>query len=151
MIETRTEGPVAHVTLNRPQVHNAFDRKMVERIRQAFEDVGRRDYVRVVVLEGRGKSFSAGADLNWMRRMIDFTCEENFADAKHLSDMLYAIARCPKPVIARVHGATLGGGSGLVAAVDIALAVESASFGFTEVRLGIIAMDRSQNRRRASA
>ena len=139
MIETRTEGPVAHVTLNRPQVHNAFDSEMVERIRQAFEDVGRRDSVRVVVLEGRGKSFSAGADLNWMRRMIDFTYEENLADAKHMSDMFSAIAQCPKPVIARVHGATLGGGSGLVAAADIALAVESASFGFTEVRLGIIA------------
>ena len=139
MVETRTEGPVAHVTLDRPQVHNAFDREMVGRIRQAFEDLGGRDSVRAVVLEGRGKSFSAGGDLNWMRRTIDFSYEENLADARRLSDMFSAVARCPKPVIARVHGAALGGGSGLVAAADMALAVESAVFGFTEVRLGIVA------------
>ena len=84
MVETRTEGPVAHVTLNRPQVHNAFDREVVERIRWVFEDIGRCDSVLVVVLEGREKSFSAGADLNWMRRMIDFMYEENFAEAKHI-------------------------------------------------------------------
>ncbi len=139
MIETRTEGPVAHVTLDRPQVHNAFDREMVGRIRQAFEDVGGRDSVRAVVLEGRGKSFSAGGDLNWMRRTIDFSYEENLVDARRLSDMFSAVARCPKPVIARVHGAALGGGSGLVAAADMAVALESAVFGFTEVRLGIVA------------
>lgn len=139
MIETRIEGPVAHVALDRPRVHNAFDREMVERIREAFEDVGARDAVRVVVLEGAGKSFSAGGDLNWMRRTIDFRYEENLADARRLAGMFSAVARCPKPVIARVHGAALGGGSGLVAAADIALTVESAVFGFTEVRLGIVA------------
>ena len=93
MVETRTKGPVAHVTLNRPQVHNAFDREMLERIRYAFEDVGRRDSVLVVVLEGHEKSFSAGADLNWMRRMIDFTYEENFAEAKYIR-ICFPQSRC---------------------------------------------------------
>jgi len=112
--------------------------ELIPLVTQAFTDLGAHDDVRVIVLGGNGKSFCAGADLNWMKRMVRYSREENLEDARVLAQMFHAIAKCPKPVIARVHGAALGGGCGLVAACDIGIAVESVQFGFTEVKLGIV-------------
>src|SRR5437762_3664132 len=138
MLKTDIRKNVAFVLIDRPDVHNAFDDELVKAITDAFTELGQRDDVRVIVLAGNGKSFCAGADLNWMKRMVQYTYEENLADAQAVGRMYLAIAKCPKPVIARVHGAALGGGAGLVAACDIGIAIESVQFGFTEVKLGII-------------
>ncbi len=138
MLEIEINGAVAWVVLDRPEVHNAFNDELVRRITVAFEDLGSRSEVRAVVLAGKGKSFCAGVDLNWMRQTIGRSFQENLSDAAEISKMLRTIASCPKPVIARVHGTALGGGAGLVAAVDLALAMKSAVFGFTEVRLGVV-------------
>ena len=128
---------VSTVTMARPEVHNAFNEHLIAELHQAFLDIGADPAVRVVVLAGEGKSFSVGADLDWMRRMGSASEEENRADATKLAAMLRAVAECPKPVVARVHGNALGGGAGLTAAADIAIAGESAVFGFSEVRRGL--------------
>jgi methylglutaconyl-CoA hydratase len=138
MLKIEIHKNVAFVVLDRPEIHNAFNDELVKAVTDAFTEIGGRTDVRVVVLAGNGKSFCAGADLNWMKRMVQYTYEENLADARAVGRMYLAIAKCPKPVIARVHGAALGGGAGLVAACDIGVAVESVQFGFTEVKLGII-------------
>ena len=138
MLKVDVQKPVARVMLDRPDVHNAFNDKLIPLVTQTFMELGARDDVRVIVLGGNGKSFCAGADLNWMKRMVHYSREENLEDARVLARMFHAIAKCPKPVIARVHGAALGGGCGLVAACDIGIAVESVQFGFTEVKLGIV-------------
>jgi methylglutaconyl-CoA hydratase len=130
-------GPVATVTMARPEVHNAFNETLIAELHAAFTDLGADATVRVIVLAAEGKSFSAGADLDWMRRMAAASEAENRADAERLAAMLRAIAECPKPVVARVHGAAIGGGAGLTACADIAVAGESAVFAFAEVRLGI--------------
>jgi methylglutaconyl-CoA hydratase len=132
------DGPVARIILNRPDVHNAFNDTLVGEIRDAFREVATDDSVRVVVLTGAGISFCAGADLGWLQRAVDYTVEENLADASRLVEMLNAIDLCPKPVVARVNGAALAGGTGLVACSDIAIALETARFGFTESRLGLV-------------
>jgi len=137
MLKIDTGKNVAFVLLNRPDVHNAFNDELVRQLTDAFTELSHRDEVRVIILRANGKSFCAGADLNWMKRMVDYSFEENLADARAVGRMYLAIAKCPKPVIARVHGAALGGGAGLVAACDIAIAIESVQFGFTEVKLGI--------------
>jgi methylglutaconyl-CoA hydratase len=129
---------VATVTLNRPELHNAFNPELIAALRDGLRALAGDDAVRVVVLTGAGRSFCAGADLNWMHAAVEFTVEENERDALVLTEMLEAIAGCPKPVVARVNGAALAGGAGLVAAADIAIAVESARFGFTEARLGLV-------------
>jgi methylglutaconyl-CoA hydratase len=126
------------VTIDRPEVHNAFNEVVIAELTAAFGAMGERDDVRVVVLAGTGASFSAGADIHWMRRMVDYSYEENVADAGEMASMLRAIRACPKPVIARVHGATFGGGVGLTAACDVALAVRGVTFALTEVKLGIL-------------
>jgi methylglutaconyl-CoA hydratase len=138
MLKVDVRKPIASVILDRPDVHNAFNDELVKRVTDTFTELGTRDDVRVIVLAGAGKSFCAGADLNWMKRMVQYTREQNLEDARAVGSMYLAIAKCPKPVIARIHGAALGGGAGLVAACDIAVAVESVQFGFTEVKLGII-------------
>jgi len=138
MLNLTVEKTIAHVTLDRPDVHNAFNEELIARLQSTFSELGARSDVRAVVLRGNGKSFSAGADLNWMKRTAGYSHEENLRDARAAAQMFLTLAQCPKPVIARVHGAALGGGSGLVAACDISIAVESAQFGFTEVKLGII-------------
>lgn len=138
MLNVDIQGPTAHVTLDRPEVHNAFNDELVGLLTETFQDLSGRDDVRVIVLGGNGKSFCAGADLNWMKRAVDYSHEENLEDARRIARMLNGIARSPKPVIARIHGAALGGGSGLAAACDIAIAVTSAQFGFTEVKLGVL-------------
>ena len=122
----------------RPDLHNAFNEVVIAELTAAFVDAGRRDDVRVVILAGEGKSFCAGADVHWMKRMIGYSVDENVADALAMAKMLRAIRDCPKPVIARIHGPAIGGGVGLAAACDIAVAVESAVFSLSEVKLGII-------------
>ena len=136
---TRTQdGPVATVTLDRPELHNAFDDTMIAQLAATFHELAADASVRVIVLAAAGRSFSAGADLRWMKRMVDYSYEENVADAEALADMLEAIHGAPQPVIARVQGAAFGGGVGLVAACDIALGTARASFSLSEVKLGII-------------
>lgn len=131
-------GPVATVTLTRADLHNAFNDQMILEITDAFRQLGGQAGLRAIILAAEGKSFCAGADVNWMKRMIGYSFDENVADARTLARMLRAIRDCPAPVIARVHGAALGGGVGLVAAADMAVAIESAQFSLSEVRLGIL-------------
>jgi len=131
-------GSVATVTMARPEVHNAFNEHLIAKLHDAFRSLAADDSVRVVILAGEGKSFSAGADLDWMRRAAGFSEQENVRDAAAAAALWRAVAECPKPVVARVHGNAFGGGAGLVAASDIAIASEQAMFGFTEVRLGLV-------------
>ncbi len=136
-LRTRVDGPRLTVTLSRPEVHNAFNEDLNQALDQAFRQAAADSDLRYIVLAGDGPSFCAGADLDWMRRMARASAGENRADAARLAAMLEAIAMCPKPVIARVHGAAIGGGVGLVAACDVAVGAPGAVFGFGEVRLGI--------------
>lgn len=131
-------GGVATVTLNRPDRHNAFDDALIAALTQTLRELDADDSVTVVVLAGAGKSFSAGADLNWMRRMADYSREENLADAEALAALMETLNGLDKPTIARVQGAAFGGGVGLVACCDIAIAADVASFCLSEVRLGLI-------------
>jgi methylglutaconyl-CoA hydratase len=135
--EQRPDG-VVWLTLNRPAIHNAFDDRQIAELTAAFRDLARDDTVRAVVLTGAGSSFSAGADLNWMRRTSTYSEAENLRDANALAALIKALYELPRPTVARVNGAALGGGTGLVACCDVAVASESAVFGTTEVRLGII-------------
>src|SRR5215212_5401981 len=129
------DGPVLRVTIAKPERRNAFDAALIAELHQAFRDVGD---ARAVVLAGDGPSFSAGADVDWQRAAIDLSFEENVEDALRLYRMLERIDRCPAPVVARIQGHALGGGSGLTACADVAIAGEDAVFGFSEVKLGII-------------
>ena len=129
------DGHILRVTLARPERRNAFDAALIAELTEAFAEVGD---ARAVLLEGDGPSFCAGADVEWQRASIDLSYEENVADAMRLYQMLDAIDACPAPVVCCVHGYALGGGSGLVACADVAVAWPDAVFGFTEVRLGII-------------
>jgi methylglutaconyl-CoA hydratase len=131
-------GGVATIWMNRPDRHNAFDETLIAELGDAFARLDADDAVRVIVLGGRGKSFSAGADLNWMRRAAAYGVEENLRDARALAAMLRAIDVARKPTLARIHGAALGGGTGLACACDVAIASTDASFATTEVRFGII-------------
>jgi methylglutaconyl-CoA hydratase len=135
---TRTyENGVATVLLSRPDSHNALNVGLIEELTTCFEEISDDDRVRVVVLAGEGRSFCAGADIGYMRDTANFTYEDNLDDARRLATMYWTIDECPKPLIARVHGVALGGGSGLVAVADVVVAEEEARFAFTEVRLGI--------------
>jgi methylglutaconyl-CoA hydratase len=131
-------GTIARVTLSRPELHNAFNEVMIQELQAAFAGFTRQFPVRAVVLQADSKSFCAGADLNWMKKMVDYTFEQNVEDAHVLATMLRTIHDCPKPVIARVHGAAFGGGVGLVAACDMAVALDSATFCLSEVKLGLL-------------
>jgi methylglutaconyl-CoA hydratase len=134
-LDVRRDGNVLRVTLVRPERHNAFDAGLIAALAEAFADVGD---ARCVVLAGEGRSFCAGADVEWQRAWIDLSFDENVDDAMRLYRMLEAIESCPAPVVARVQGFALGGGSGLIACCDIAVAAPDAVFGYSEVRLGII-------------
>ncbi len=134
-LRVERDGRVLRVTLSRPERRNAFDAALIAELTDAFADVGD---ARAVVLAGEGSSFCAGADVEWQRSSIDLTYDENVEDAMRLYRMLEAIAACPAPVVCVVQGYALGGGSGLVACADVAIAWPDAVFGFTEVRLGII-------------
>ena len=137
-ITTRREGPVEYLTLNRPDVRNAFNEHVVGELTRWAEAAAADKTVRCVVLAGAGKMFCAGADLTWMSRMVSYTQQENVRDAEAMARMFSALDRLPVPLIARVHGAALGGGSGLASVCDIVVADENAVFGFTEVKLGIM-------------
>ena len=131
------EDRVARVTFDRPEVHNAFNDTMIRELSDVFDDISGRQDIRVVVLSGKGKSFCAGADLNWMRSLVNASRDENERDALRLADLMRELNYLSKPTIARINGAAFGGGVGLIAACDITLAVEGASFGLTEARLGL--------------
>ncbi|HQS30822.1 MAG: enoyl-CoA hydratase [Polaromonas sp. 39-63-203] len=137
-LKIEVAGGVATVTLNRPEVRNAFNDEVILELTHAFTMLGQRDEVRCIVLAAEGTAFCAGADLNWMRRMADYTREENLLDAGQLATMLRTIYACPKPTIARVQGDVYAGGTGLVAACDIAVSVDSAWYCLSEVKLGLI-------------
>jgi len=134
-LRVEREGSVLRITLARPERRNAFNAELIAELNEAFSDVGD---ARVVVLAGDGESFCAGADVEWQRSSIDLSLDENVEDALRLYRMLVAVDSCPAPVVARVQGYALGGGSGLVACADVVIAAPDATFGFTEVRLGII-------------
>jgi methylglutaconyl-CoA hydratase len=140
VVRVQRDGAVARVTLNRPEVRNAFNAALISELGATFEALAGEppEAVRAVVLAGEGAAFCAGADITWMRASLDLSVAENEADAARMADMLEAIDACPAPVIARVHGAALGGGMGLCAVADVVLATADAVFGFTETRLGIL-------------
>ena len=129
---------VATITLLREDVRNAFNDQVIAELTQAYTDLGARDEVRAIVLAANGKAFCAGADLNWMRRMADYSRAENLADAAKLAEMLRVIATCPKPTVARVQGDVYAGGLGLVACCDVAVAADTAGFCVSEVKIGLI-------------
>jgi methylglutaconyl-CoA hydratase len=131
-------GGVVWLTLNRPAIHNAFDDRQITELTATLGELATDDTVRAVVLTGAGSSFSAGADLNWMRRTATYSEAENLRDANALAGLMKALYELPRPTVGRINGAALGGGTGLVACCDVAVASESATFGTTEVRLGII-------------
>lgn len=131
-------GPVLELQLNRPTLHNAFDAELITALTSALDDAARMEDVRAVVLKGNGVSFSAGADLQWMRAMASATEDENRRDALALALLMRTLDELPKPTIARVHGPSFGGGVGLVACCDIAIATSDARFGLTESRLGLL-------------
>ena len=136
-LSVERRGLAAWVTLNRPEVHNAFNEALIAELHDTFARLSEAEDLRAVVLQGVGRSFCAGADLHWMRASLEFTREQNVADALRMADMFRAIDACPHPVVGRIHGAALGGGAGLTAVCDIAIASDDCRFGFTEARLGI--------------
>lgn len=137
-LEVAHDGPILHIRLNRPDVRNAFNGAVVEELQAAFAAASADTKARVVVLSGNGKSFSAGADLAWMEEQAALPQQQNEVSADRMARMFLAIARCAKPVVGRIHGHALGGGSGLTAAVDVAVCTEDCQFGLTEVKLGIV-------------
>ena len=137
VLETDPRG-VATVTLNRPEKHNAVDEHIIAELSGTFAGLAKDASIRVVILRSNGRSFSAGADLDWMKRMADYDHEDNIRDANALAAMLFELNSLPMPTIARVQGAAMGGGAGLVCCCDIAIASERASFAFSEAKLGLI-------------
>ena len=129
---------VATLTLNRPHVHNAFDDTLIENLTEVFRSMQEDKTLRLVVFTGAGKSFSAGADINWMKKTIHYSEEENRQDARSFASLLELMNHCPVPMIGKINGAALGGGVGLVSVCDYALASSEAVFGLTEVRLGLV-------------
>lgn len=136
-VEHSMQGRIATIALNRPELHNAFNTQTIQELTEAFTALKTVEELHGIILTGEGASFCAGADINMMKETVSFSEEQNLADALRLSDMLYTVNTFPCPVIARVNGAALGGGVGLVAACDIVIAAENARFAFSEVKLGI--------------
>jgi methylglutaconyl-CoA hydratase len=137
-LEVKSENNVAWVALNRPDVRNAFNEVMIEELIGVLDQVAEDSTVRVLVLTGNGKAFCAGADLNWMKKMKDFSYKENHADALRLAELMFKLYNLPKPTVARVNGASIGGSNGLVAACDIAIASHRAEFSLSEVKIGLV-------------
>lgn len=137
-IQTRHEDSVGWITFNRPDIHNAFNSTVISELSAAFTDMEKDSTVRVVVLTGAGKSFCAGADLNWMRGVISQSFDENLAESNALADLFWQIYSFKRPVIGRINGAAIGGGTGFVAVCDIAIAADSAVFSFSEVKIGVV-------------
>jgi methylglutaconyl-CoA hydratase len=137
-LQISQQGSVLTIALNRPEVRNAFNDEVIQELTHAFHEVGQRADVRAVVLAAEGPAFCAGADLNWMRRMADYTRAENVADAAALAAMLRTIYTCPKPTVARIQGDVFAGGVGLVAVCDMAVSVDTATYCLSEVKLGLV-------------
>jgi methylglutaconyl-CoA hydratase len=137
-IEIEIAENIATVWLNRPEIHNAFNELMIREVKEAYEFLAKDDDVRIIVMCGRGKSFCAGADLNWMRDVATYSYEQNYKESLQLSECFYTIYTCPKPTIAIVHGAAIGGANGLLAACDFAYATDSTVFSLSEVKIGIV-------------
>jgi methylglutaconyl-CoA hydratase len=137
MLEVTKQGGVARVTLNRPELRNAFDDALIAALTKSFLEIEKDASVRLMILAGNGPAFCAGADLNWMKRMSGYSYDENVADAKALAGMLATLDRLPKPTIARVHGPVFAGGTGLVAACDIAVGTPEAKMCLSEAKLGL--------------
>jgi methylglutaconyl-CoA hydratase len=135
---TRREGAVEYLSLSRPDVRNAFNEEVIAELTDWARSAHRDDGLRVVVMSGEGKVFSAGADANWMAKMVGYSHEENLRDATLMAEMFYALDTIPAALVGRIHGAALGGGAGLTAICDIAVAEEGTAFGFTETKLGIL-------------
>lgn len=132
------EGEIGRITFNRPEVHNAFNARMIAELDDAFERVKANSAIRVVVLTGRGKSFCAGADINWMREIVRYSYEQNLKESLHLAEVLHKIYILPKATIAMVNGTAIGGGNGFLSACDISVASEEAKFGLSEVKIGLV-------------
>ncbi|PCI72848.1 MAG: gamma-carboxygeranoyl-CoA hydratase [Gammaproteobacteria bacterium] len=135
---TKTKNGVGRITLDRSELHNSFDDKVIQSLTEAIKDIDQDDSLRLLVLDANGKSFSAGADLNWMKRMADYSWEENYQDSLKLAGLMQTLYECTKTTIAIVQGAAYGGGVGLVACCDIVLASDKALFCLSEVKLGLI-------------
>ena len=137
-ISIMKDDHVFRITLNRPEVRNAFNDIMIIELTDAFEQIRKLKGIRVVVLGGAGKAFCAGADIHWMQKMIAFTFEDNLRDAIKLANLLEAMYNCTRPIVAKVQGAAIGGGTGLVAVADIAIASPDTTFSFSEVKIGLV-------------
>lgn len=137
-IEFEVKEDIGIVWLNRPQIHNAFNEVMISEVLDIFTKVNSMENIKIVILRGRGKSFCAGADLNWMGGVAGYTFEQNYAESLNLSKCFYAIYTCAKPTIAVVHGAAIGGANGLLAACDFAYADDNTTFSLSEVKIGIV-------------
>ncbi len=137
-IRLAVDAEVARITFSRPEVHNAFNATMIGELGASFEQLKTEPSVRVVILTGEGKSFCAGADINWMRKIIDYTFEQNLEESLLLADTLHKLYSLPKPTVAMVNGTTIGGGNGFLSACDIAVAAEDAIFGLSEVKIGLV-------------
>lgn len=137
-IRMDADAKVARITFARPEVHNAFNAAMIAELARAFDRAKADASVRVVVLTGEGKSFCAGADINWMREIIDYSYEQNLSESLLLAETLYKLYSIPKPTVAMVNGTAIGGGNGFLSACDIAVAAEEAQFGLSEVKIGLV-------------
>src|SRR4030042_1505470 len=131
------EGRALRLTMNRPQVHNAFNSEMIRELAAAFDEAKKDTDVRLVVLTGSGESFCAGADLNWMREVIRYSYEQNLRESRELAELIYSIYALPKPTIARINGAVIGGGTGRFSACDIVIASDRAQFGLRAGKTGL--------------
>jgi len=132
------EDKIARVALNRPEIHNAFNEVMIAELLEVFQKLKDDEKLRVVILTGEGKSFCAGADIHWMKKMKNYTYEENVEDALALANLMYEMFSFPKPLVGRINGAAIGGGTGLVSVCDIVVAAEDAKFSFSEVKIGLV-------------
>lgn len=137
-ITFKIENQIARIFLNRPEIHNAFNDVMILELSEVFKKISEDEKIRVAVLTGNGQSFCAGADLNWMKKVIDFSYEENLKESLQLAELFYLMYTLPQPTIARVNGAAIGGGAGLVAVCDLVIASEKAKFSLSEVKLGLV-------------
>jgi methylglutaconyl-CoA hydratase len=138
LIESRNDQNVVSLELNRPEVHNAFNDELIEILTKKFEELSADDSIRLITITGKGKSFCAGADLNWMKRMKDYSDDENYRDSVAMAKMFETMNACSHPLVAIVNGAALGGGVGLISVCDYVLACQSSKFGLTEVALGLL-------------
>ncbi len=138
LIEVLKDNDIATVALNRPEVHNAMNERLIKELTTCFKEIANDEKTKIIMLTGKGESFCAGADLNWMKSMVMYSKEENIRDSRLLVDMYDAIYNCPKPVIGKINGHAFGGGVGLIAVCDINIATVGSKFAFSEVKLGII-------------